>query len=215
MTELQPYIIEIPELLSNRIARRLIFEIDGLSIEKPLGFSTPQFIPFEDIVSLRSGIKWINGYWFTFGRQFIIELKHQDGTKTSIKLNSYYGIRRQIYDEVWSNIIDHLYSYYFASQLDLYIELHKLNQMFTLAGIRFHPNGISWDKNNIMPWKQIALSNYRTYFVIHRKDDVKQNKSFNFLKDWDAYFLQAMLKYVVEEHEKIFTRGAMGGSGEL
>jgi hypothetical protein len=32
------------------------------------------------------------------------------------------------------------------------------------------------------------------------------NKSFNFLNDWNAHILQAIIKYVIEEHIKMLSR---------
>jgi hypothetical protein len=164
------------------------------------------FIPAQNIAAIRLGVKWIRGLWFVFGRQFIIEIKHPDNHITKLNLNSYYGLRVQTYEEAWTDTISHLYSFYFSGQLNMYLELINIKQPFELLGVTFHSDGISWGKNGTLPWNQIATSNYRSYFVVHHKQNVRLNKSFNFLNDWNAYILQAMLKHVVEEQIKMFSK---------
>ncbi|EHQ30563.1 hypothetical protein [Mucilaginibacter paludis] len=200
------HIIEIPELLSNRICKRLILKFDGLVIEKPFIFDERQFIAVEDMVAFRLGIKWIRGIYFVLGRQFIVELKHQNGAITTIKLTSVYNIRNQKYDEIWSAIIDHVYCKYFSSHLQLYVELYEMGQTFNLSELTFNPDGITWDKNKNLHYNQISISCYRTYFVIHNKNNPKQNKSLSFLNDWNAYLVQALVRYIVEDRRKILSR---------
>jgi len=202
----QNQILEIPGLFSNKISKRLIFETEGLTIEKPFSFDSSLFIPAENLSAIRLGVKWIRGLWCVLGRQYIIELKHPDGRITKLNLNSFYGLRVQTYEEAWTDTINHLYSFYFSGHLNLYMELLHMRQSFELLGVTFHNDGISWGKNGILPWRQIALSNYRSYFVVHHKQNVRLNKSFNFLNDWNAYILQAIIKYVIEEHVKMLSR---------
>ena len=201
----QSHIVEIPGLLSNKISRRLIFADEGLTIEKKLGFKPLSFIAAEDISGIRMGVKWIKGLWFILGRQFIVELLLGDKRIVHIKLNSLYNLRAQSYEEAWALIINHLYAYYFSSQINLYIELFRIGQSFNIAGIDFYPDGICWDKKTVLYWNQISLSNYQTYFVVHHRQNARFNKSFNFLNDWNAHILQAMLKYAVEDHQRMFS----------
>jgi len=204
--EEQNQILEIPGLFSNKIRRRIIFETEGITIEKPFSFDSSTFIPAENIAAIRLGVKWIRGLWWVVGRQYIIELKLNSGGITRLNLNSYYNLRVQTYEEAWTDTISHLYTFYFSEQLNMYLELLYMRQPFEILGVTFHEEGISWGKNGIVPWRQIALSNYRAYFVVHHKQNVRLNKSFNFLNDWNAYILQAIMKYVIEEHKKLLSR---------
>lgn len=201
----QNHIIEIPGLFTNKISRRLIFAVEGVTIERSLGFDAYKFIPAENLVAIRMGVKWLHGFTFTVGRQYIIELKLQDDSVVKIKLNSIYNLRAQNYDEAWTDMVKHFYNFYFASQLDLYIELFQLKQRFNIAGVDFCSDGISWDKKNILGWNEISLSNYMSYFVVHHRQNVRLNMSFNFLNVWNAHILQAMIKYAVEDHQRMFS----------
>ncbi|WP_448699438.1 hypothetical protein ACFGVR_20760 [Mucilaginibacter sp. AW1-3] len=202
----QNQILEVPGLFSNKISKRLIFETEGLTIEKPFSFDSSLFIPAENLSAIRLGEKRMRWFSFLSGKHFIIDLLHPDDSSTRIKLSSYYGMRLQTYEEAWTDTINHLYTFYFSSQLDLYLELLHMRQSFEILGVTFHEDGISWGNNGILPWRQIALSNYRSYFVVHHKQNVRLNKSFNFLHDWNAYILQAIMKYVIEEHKKMLSR---------
>jgi len=179
--------------------------MDGLIIEKPFSFDEPVFIAAEDITAFRLGMRWIRGLYFIIGRQFIVELKHQNGSKTKIKLISLYAIRDQKYNELWLEIVEQLYHNYFSSQLQLYVELYEMKQSFNLSGLTFLGDGIIWSKNKQLNYDQLALSNYRTYFVIHNTMNPRQNISFRFLNDWNAYLIQSLLKYIVEDRKKIFS----------
>jgi hypothetical protein len=151
----QSNIIEIPGLFSNKISRRLIFEVDGMTIEKPFGFDAIEYIPAENFSAIRMGIRWSKILRFINGRQFVIELKLYNESIVKIKLNSVCNLRAQNYEEAWTDIVKHFYNYYFSSQLNLYIELFQLKQRFTIGDIDFHPEGICWDKQNIIYWNQL------------------------------------------------------------
>lgn len=200
------HIVEIPELFSNRIYKRLIFRTEGLYIEKPFSFNEPQFIPAEEINGFRLGIRWMRGLYFVLSRQFTVELKHQTNCKTRIRFSSFYTIRNQQYDEKWSAIVELLYHYYISSQLQLYIELHQMGQAFTLSGLTFYSDGIVWEKNKKLAFRQVAISTYRSYFVIYNSNNPRQQISFNFLNNWNAYLIQSLLKHIVEENERILSR---------
>lgn len=206
----QNHIIEIPALLNHSISRRLIFAVEGLTIEKSFGFNALKFIPAENLAAIRMGVNnigitWLNDKFFSIGKQYVIELKLHDDSIVKINLNSLYNLRAQDYDLAWADMVKHLYSFYFSSQLNLYIELFQLKQSFNIAGINFYPNGISWDNHIMLRWNQVSLSNYQSYFVIHHRQNVHINKSFNFLDVWNAHILQAMLKYAVEDYQRMFS----------
>lgn len=195
-------IVEIPALLQNKTAKRLTFTTEGIMVEKPLSFASPVFIPAENISSFRYRVAFIRGYAFSFGRQYIIETKDFQNNVFQIKLTSYYGIRREAYHKLWYDIFNQLWENYFSSTLNYYIELYSIQQVFELAGVKFNTDGISWDKRNKLLWHEIALSNYRTYFMIHHADNAHQNKSCSFSMDWNALILQVLLKNIVKQQKQ-------------
>ncbi len=80
------------------------------------------------------------------------------------------------------------------------MDLYQEKQPFELAGIKFLPEGISWNKNKVVSWKDIGLSNYVSYFMIHHKENLKEHTSRSFAQDWNAVVLQHLLKKIVEDH---------------
>lgn len=194
-------ILEIPALIQNKIVKRIVFSDEGLTIESKSYFGETVFIRKEDITSFRYGVKFLRGYKFIIGRQYLIEIKDIENSVFKIKLNTCYGIKRDIYVDLWSKIINNLWHNCFINIFNYHINLYNLNDEFEFAGIKFHKDGISWDDKNKLLWNEIALSNYRTYFMIHHIDNPKQHKGANFLNNWNAFILQCLLKEIVEQHK--------------
>ncbi|WP_172336719.1 hypothetical protein [Mucilaginibacter sp. SG564] len=197
-------LIEVPALLSKKTSRILTFKTESLIIEKPTGIKPPDFIPAATIAGFRYGVSWVRGYAFTIGRQYFIEIQTDQQKVISIKLGSYYSIRKKLYDQLWSEIIHQLWRYYFVNQYNYYYDLYKINQAFELCGIYFHPNGIGWDALNILQWNEVGISSYYNYFMIYNRKNKKQYKSRSFAKDWNAVVLQAVLKEIVDEKKVVF-----------
>ncbi len=169
-------------------------------MEKLLSFDPPVFIPHEDICAFRYGVTWTRGYKFIFGRQYFIEIKDSKNKIFKIKLKSFYGIKKETYQKKWSEIFNQLWRNYFSNIFNHYTELYNTHQIFELAGIKFLFEGIRWDNKNRLLWEEIALSNYKTYFMIHHIENPNQNKSRTFSTDWNGYILQCLLKKIVNQH---------------
>ncbi len=201
----QSHIIEIPGLFSNKISRRLIFEVDGITIEKPFGFDAIEYIPAENFAAIRMGIRWPKMMRLVNGRRFIIELKLYNGNIVRIKLDSICNLRAQSYDEIWTQAVKYFYNYYFSSQLNLYIELFHLKQTFNISNIRFMPEGICMDDDDLIYWNDLSMNSYQSHFTVHHRKNVYISKSFSFLNVWNAHILQAMIKYAVEDHQRMLS----------
>jgi hypothetical protein len=195
--------IEIPGLLNNKASKKLCFDVEGLTIEKQRSFIPKIFLPTQNIVAFRYGIKWTRGYNFVFGRQYFIEIQNDEQKITQIKLSSYYSIRKHLYGKLWADIIQQLWKNYFINLFSYYHELYTIHQTFELCGIRFHFDGIGWDLQNILQWDEIAVSSYQTYFMIYNCQNKKQRVSKSFANDWNAVILQVLLKEIVEERSVI------------
>ncbi len=193
-------IIEVPGLITDNTARKLVFEVEGLTIEKPRGFFKPNFVAAQNMAGFRYGLTWIRGTHFIFGRQYFIELQNDQHKITRIKLSSFYGIRKETYSQLWSDIIQQLWQSYFVNTYNYYYDLYKVSQTFELCGIRFDTEGIALDQKNILAWHQIAISSYYHYFMIYNKQNKKQCKSRSFANDWNAVILQILIKEIVKEH---------------
>ena len=197
-----PAIVEIPSFFRNKAVKRLIFNKQGLKIEKLNSFDPAVFIAAENIVAFRFGAPAVRGYAFAIGRRYFIEVKDSGDNIHKIQFKSYYGVRRETYTKVWSEIITQLWNYYFSEICSKKFQLYKKLQVFDFAGVSFLFDGIRWDTKNKLLWNEIALSNYKTYFTVHHVQNSKQHKSFNFDNHWNAVVLQYLLKKITGENKE-------------
>src|SRR6202000_1630370 len=87
---------EVPGFFQNKIVKRFTFEAEGITIEN---VGSKVFIPAENINAFRYQAVWFYGFYFPFGRQFIIETKDFNNKISRIKFTSIYRIRRRVYYE--------------------------------------------------------------------------------------------------------------------
>ena len=198
-------IVEIPGILQERTCKKVVFSGDGIIIGRPLSLNKEIFIPNDEIAAFRFGIKELKGYKFVFGYQYFIEIKNFRCEVYRIKLNSVYGYKRREYYKIWADLLQNFWDFYMNDQLNYYTEMYNIQQMFDLAGVTFLPDGISWDKNNYLPWNKIAIKSYQKYFMVHHADDPKQYKCCVFSYDWNAVVLQSLLKDIITEHARVRT----------
>jgi hypothetical protein len=196
-------IIEIPGLLQARTCKSIIFAPDALTMEKPFGVKPKEFIQGGEVAAFRFGIKELRLFKFSLGREYYIELKDFHCKITRIKLYSVYGARRKEYYKIWADLLQNLWDFYFDRQLNYYTELYNIQQFFDLAGVSFHADGISWDKDNKLSWDKIEIKSYQNYFLVHHKDNPQQYKCCVFSIDWNAVILQSLLKDIVKEYNKV------------
>jgi hypothetical protein len=195
--------IEIPGLIQNRVMKKMVFNDEGLTIEKLLSFDHNVFIPGENIAAFRFGVHDSYVYRFAFGRQYFIETRDFQNKVSRITLNSYFGTKRKTYYKIWAELLQQLWEYYIVNQLSYYKELFTIQQLFELAGVTFHPDGISWDKDNKLKWNEIAVKTSQSHFIIHHIDNPNQSKCIVFAIHWNAVVLQSLLKDVIKQPVKV------------
>lgn len=194
------FTVEIPKLFSKELYRKILIGKEGVTIETAQNES-PIFIAADELIAFRYGMKGINGYAFTIGRHYFIEIKTIQQKSIVIKFNSYYRFRRRIYWKTWVNIVDELWNYHFVNHYLNHHDKYKNGEYFEFNGISFQGDGISWDNKNILLFTQIGLGNYVNYFMVYNKQNKSQQKSYNFMHDWNALVLQELLKVIVKEHQ--------------
>ena len=192
--------VEVPGFLLAKNVKKFSFATEGITIESG---STKTFIAAENINAFRFRVVWFYGFYIPFGRQYIIETKDFNNKISQIKFTSIYGIRRKAYYKAWYDIFSQLWHHYFSNMFNYYVDMYNIRQAFELAGVKFDVDGISWDKKNKLLWNEIALKSYRSYFMIHHINDLRQHKSCNFGSDWNAYILQYLLKGIINQQKKI------------
>ena len=192
-------IIEIPALIPNKIVKRIVFAESGLSIERPFRLDAGLFIPCEDISSFRFGTKDMHFFNMPFCRRYFIEVRDYQNKIYRIKLNSYYGRKRETYYKIWAEALENFWNFYMRSQLDFYMELFNLQQTFEISGVTFYPDGISWEDGEKLNWSEVAVSSYQTHFVVHHREDLSRTKCCIFSIHWNAVVLQTLLKDIIKQ----------------
>lgn len=194
-------IISIPKLFSRK-GKIYHFADDSLIVTTDAYPDAKMAIPKERIVSLRFGIKWINGLYVPIGRHFNIELKLDNNEIIPLKFSSYYGIKKDLYTEKFGELINAVWINLFQPDLLDIAERFKNRETLYIGGVEFSYRGLRWDDNELIPWDKVQLSNYRTYFAIRHADNALFNKSLKFLTDWDSYMLQQLIKGVMDQRAK-------------
>lgn len=194
------FTVDIPKLLSNDLYRKIVISKEGVAVESSHN-ETPLFIYSNELAAFRYGMKFITGYAFTVGRHYFIEIKTEHQKSIVIKFSSYYGFRKKVYRKAWRDIVTNLWNYYFVHHYLSHYYRHKNGENFEFFGMAFHESGISWDNKNLLPYTEIGLSNYVTYFMVYNKQNKSLQKSYNFMHDWNALALQSLLKTLMKEYQ--------------
>jgi hypothetical protein len=196
-------IIEIPGLIQNKVIKEIVFAEEGLTIKKFLSFGPSHFISGESISAFRFGVQDFYAFKFAFGRQYFIETKDFQNKISRIKLNSYYGIKDKAYYKIWAELLQHLWEFYLENQLSYYKELLNIRQLFEIAGVTFHADGISWDKENKLKWNEIVVNTCQTHFTIRHINDPARFKVCLFSIHWNAVVLQSLLKDIIKHPVRV------------
>ncbi|RYZ95190.1 MAG: hypothetical protein EOP47_26310 [Sphingobacteriaceae bacterium] len=192
-------VVEIPDLFENKVRRRIVFDINGLTIKDAAGFAPDVFIPADKIAAFRLGYSHVNIYVF-LGLNFFIDIKNYENKVHRLSFFSPYYIKKKIYNEKWNELRNLFYKYYLNSLVDYYIELLNIGQPFELAGVSFNNKGIKWNKCDIMKFEDIKIANYMSYFVVYNSHNNKEQKTCRFETEWNAIVLQTILKSIVEHY---------------
>ena len=182
----------------------LEFEDKDLKSAPPLRFNA------DEISAFRCGVKWINGYEFTIGRIYCVDIKSESNKIISLRLKSIYGIRKELLFKKYFNIIDSLYDLYFGNKVHQFIIDFNQGKVIDICGVQFSENGVALDKKSkYFPWDDVGTKSYQTYFAIYSKSKPDNYKAFEYNHEWNVWLLpsfsNAILKakgYITDENHQ-------------
>lgn len=152
----------------------------------------------NEITDYRFGIRWYS-YFFTFGREYIIEIKNINEKTIKINFKTYFGRKIKQYHELYYEIIDALWDYHFRDIANSYLLLQNESIDFEIAGIRFDSKGI-YLKKTFIEWEDVKTKNYQTYFAIYSKNNpLKINMTYNYLEDWNVAVLYSVIRTILRK----------------
>lgn len=157
-------------------------------------------IPKNEIVGIRYGIHFIKGLEFYIGREYQIFVQTQSGKEVKIFFKLFYGRKLNEKHQLFSDIVDELWNYYFNDILNHYILQYNNNQIFDLGGILFKNTCIQFDKKEIS-YSDLAIKKYNHYFMIYSKEDQYKNIMLYYLKDKNAVILVEVLNTIIKNEQ--------------
>jgi hypothetical protein len=153
----------------------------------------------EDITGFRYGIKWINGYQFTIGRTYCIDIQNKNGKIIKLRLKSLYGVRKKQLTNKYIQIVNALHDCFFDDLSRQYLTKFNENIEFELGGLLFSQKGISFKANSdAIPWEDIGTASYRTYYTIYPKSDPNQYKAFEYLYHWNTGVVYSVSRQILK-----------------
>lgn len=160
------------------------------------------FTTFEktQIEEYRFGIKWME-YYFTFGREYIIEVKNSNKEILKINFKTYFGRKKIEYHNLYNQILSALWDNYFEERVNSYIEKHELGEEFNIGEVSFLAEGIIIETNSsiklkkaLIPWEKVRTKNYATYFAIYAVDKAAEtNRGYSYRNDWNTVVLRSVI----------------------
>ena len=167
---------------------------------------SPEAIDYKDtslskfeIDEIRYGVKAINGYRFTIGRIYCIDLKSLSGTILKIRLKSIYGIRKKLLAEKYLVIVRALLENYINDVSNRFINRFMSKKDFDLLGITFTQAGIKLNTNSdFILWEDVGTKNYARYYALFSKTDPNNYKALYYLEDWNTTVLYSVSRYILK-----------------
>lgn len=145
-------------------------------------------------------------FYFTFGRQYIIEIKGKDGKILRIAFSCYFRRNLNENHKKYTDILDAMWDYHFGEITDSYLSLFRNEVPFTIGNIKFSTEGITMKVDNTLkhnevhiPWEKVRTQNYHTYFAIYSADDAHINSTHSYKEDWNTNVLYSVLRTILRD----------------
>jgi hypothetical protein len=130
-------------LLDNR-ERKLIINPESIKFEnKDSKSDTYTQFNKDSIVEYRYGIKWIEGIYFTIGREYQIFIRNKENHILKINFKSFYGINKKEYHNKYAEIVDTLWQLYFSDISRFYLDKFHKEEDFAINNVIFTKNNLT------------------------------------------------------------------------
>ncbi|HTL07082.1 MAG TPA: hypothetical protein VL307_02455, partial [Chitinophagaceae bacterium] len=152
------------------------------------------------IKAFRYGVKWINGYQFTIGRMYCIDIQASTGEEIHLRMKTVYGLRRQQLHKKFQELLSALHYHFFDAMAEKYFQQFITGQSFELAGATITSAGICINKTaGVVPWSDIGVAAHREYHSIFNKLVPGQYRTFDHVSDWNAPLLYSVVRGILKE----------------
>lgn len=150
----------------------------------------------DEIEGLRFGIEPIQGYVFTIGRRYCVDIKGFDDRLMKIRFTSLYGIRgKQLYEK-YVGILNALFNTHQEDIINRHIESFNSTSLVKILGTTFKANTVTLNGNDI-PYDDLGFQEYKTYYALFSKSNPKVYKAYSYLKDWNSAVVYSISKQLL------------------
>jgi len=186
-------------LFDNR-KRQLILDKDFIQFEKKDRKNDLfTIIKKEDIVGVRYGIQFINGYRFYIGREYLIYIKTISQGEIKINFKLFYGRKLNEKHQLFCDLVDELWYCYLNDLSQDYLDKINRGENFELCGVQFSTGKIKLNNKELL-FENIEIEAYKHYYVIYSKQDRYHNKMLYYLKDENSVILSDLIN-IIKSHE--------------
>ncbi|WP_299160478.1 hypothetical protein [uncultured Tenacibaculum sp.] len=183
--------------LSDRKKRILRFKKKGIEFDSSTFFEDKiEFIKYKDIKAYRFGLEWITGLYFTFGREYKIEIKTHDNQIIKLNSSSYYGLNKVQLANKQNKILDALWQTFIEKLCLKNIEKYNSGIDFKILKTLISRKGVTIKKHLVL-WNKVEMKEYFDYFVIYSIDDpTNLNQAYYYKLDWNSGILLSTIKTI-------------------
>jgi hypothetical protein len=150
----------------------------------------------DEIEGLRFGVEPIQGYAFTIGRRYCIDIKGFDDSLMKIRFTSLYGIRSKLLHEKYVLILNTLFSTHQEDIINRHIESYNRNSFVEILGTTFKTDAVTLNGNNIL-YDDLGFKEYKGYYALFSKSNPKIYKAYSYLKDWNSAVVYSISKQLL------------------
>lgn len=150
-----------------------------------------------EVAAYRFGVEPLQGYAFTIGRRYNIEIQGFNNQVMKIKFISLYGIRNKDLYQKYSMIIEALFSSHHEDIFNRYITQYKQTSSIEILGTQFRSYGVNFGTEKVL-YNDLEIKEYNSYFALFSKSNPKIHRSYSYLKDWNAAVVYSLAKRMLE-----------------
>jgi hypothetical protein len=187
-----------PNILDRK--RKLIISLDLISYEDSNWKDIPD-TTFKkgEIAGFRFGIEPIQGYAFTIGRRYCVDILGEDNRIIKISFTSLYKIRQQQLYKNYVAIIDAFLHTHQDNILNRYVESFNQDSSVEILGTTFGQDSIKFNGHNI-PYEDLGCKEYTGYYALFSKSNPKIYKTYSYLNDWNSAAVYSISKRLLAKN---------------
>ncbi|MBE9598417.1 hypothetical protein [Pedobacter sp. MC2016-24] len=190
--------VEIKPNVLDRV-RKLIISSDIVTYEDSNWKAVPNTTFNKDeIEALRFGIEPIQGYVFTIGLTYCVDIKGLDGSVMKIRFTSLYGIRGKQLHEKYVSILNALFNTHQEDIINRHIESFNGNSFVEILGTTFNTEGVILNGTDIR-YGDLGFKEYKGYYALFSKSNPKLYKAYSYLKDWNSAVVYSLSKQLLAD----------------